>query len=272
MILKYNKDPVFVLDEVSRITNEIVSRIVKHKFTIPAMAKTFDVYHKKRMLDFYSNFVKKGDLCFDIGANIGKFTEVLLELGAKVVCVEPQETCLQQLHKSFDNNKNAIIIPYAIGESEGEGELAIHEGGSGISTLSAKYKNTYPSDQLGGRKWTKMKRVPITTLDRLVLQFGLPKYCKIDVEGYETQVLKGLSKPIKFTSFEFHKWFFEEARNCINRLSQIGNAEFNYVFGESMRFLLPEWVSPEELYKKIDIATYILDDKFYWGDIYARFV
>lgn len=271
IILAHNKDLVFVFDAVSKIASDIVSRIANRRIpTLPVMAKTFDLYHKKRMLAFYSRLIKRGDLCFDVGANVGKFTEVLLELGAKVVCVEPQEACLQQLHQSFGDNKNVIIVPKALGECEGEGELYIPmcEENLGISTLSAKYKN---APELSEWKWTK-RRVSITTLDNLILSYGLPKYCKIDVEGFEVQVLKGLSKPIRFISFEFHRWCFEEARKCIDLLSQIGNAEFNYMFAESMKFLLHNWVSPEELHKKIDVATYILDDRFYLGDIYARFV
>jgi FkbM family methyltransferase len=274
IILAHNKDLVFVFDEVlNNVAGSIVSRIANRRIpTLPLMAKTFALHHKKRMLAFYSRLIKKGDLCFDVGANVGKFTEVLLELGAKVVCVEPQETCLSQLRKLFCDNKNVIIVPKALGECEGEGELATFEENLGMSTLSAKYKNTCPPDQLSGLKWSKMKRVPITTLDNLILSYGLPKYCKIDVEGFEAQVLKGLSKPIRLVSFEFHRWCFEEAEKCVNRLVQIGNVEFNYMFADSMKFLLQKWVSPEELYKKIDVATYILDNRFYLGDIYARFV
>jgi FkbM family methyltransferase len=232
------------------------------------MEKAFDLHHKKKMLMFYSKLIKRGDLCFDVGAYMGKFTEVLMELGAKVVCVEPQEACLRQLQSSFGNNKNVIIIPKALGEFEGEGELMISEKTPGISTMSAEYRN---APELAWFKWTRTKRVPITTLDKLIASYGLPKYCKIDVEGFEAHVLKGLSKPIRFVSFEFHKWCFEEAKECVRRLLQIGNVEFNFMFGESMNFMLQKWVSPEELYKKI-VERPLSDEGFFWGDIYAKFL
>ena len=60
-----------------------------------------DKSDRKKMIQFYSNFISNGDLCFDVGANIGNRTEVFLELGAKVICVEPQQACLQQLNKIF---------------------------------------------------------------------------------------------------------------------------------------------------------------------------
>jgi hypothetical protein len=46
----------------------------------------------RKRLTFYRNFIRNGDLCFDIGANIGTRTEAFLELGAKVVAVEPQRS------------------------------------------------------------------------------------------------------------------------------------------------------------------------------------
>lgn len=81
----------------------------------------------REMLKFYSQFIRKGDLCFDVGANTGKFTSVFLELGAKVVCVEPQEVCLRELHQSLGDNRNVIIVGEALGQFEGEGELMICE-------------------------------------------------------------------------------------------------------------------------------------------------
>lgn len=50
--------------------------------------------HKKEM-EFYSQFIEKHDLCFDVGANMGSKTSKFLKLGAKVVSIEPQEACLK---------------------------------------------------------------------------------------------------------------------------------------------------------------------------------
>jgi FkbM family methyltransferase len=221
--------------------------------------------HEREMSKFYSQFIKKGDLCFDVGANVGKFTKVFLKLGAKVICIEPQETCLQQLYKSFGDNKNVIIVGKAVGESEGYGELMICEDATTISTMSTKWKNESRFSK--NYKWIKTQnKVPITTLDALILSHGLPKFCKIDVEGFEESVLKGLTKPIPFISFEFTTEFFDDAKKCINHLQSIGQVEFNCTLGESMKFLFSKWVAPDELYKKIAEV----DNKLLWGDIYAR--
>jgi len=238
----------------------------KVKLSIARMSPRY-LSNEKEMLQFYSQFIKKGDLCFDVGANVGKFTKVFLKLEAKVVCVEPQETCLQQLYKLFGDNKNVFIVGKAVGECEGYGELMTCVEAPTISTMSSKWKNEgrFSKDY----KWTKTKnKVPITTLDALILSYGLPKFCKIDVEGFEESVLKGLTKPIPFISFEFTREFFDDAKKCINRLQSMDRVEFNCTLDESWKFLFSKWVAPDELYEKIAE----LDNKLLWGDIYARFL
>lgn len=226
----------------------------------------WNIRHRKEALQFYSQFIRKGDLCFDVGAYIGNKTEILLELGAKVVCIEPQQVCLQHLYKLFGNNKDVIIVAKAVADREGYAELAICEDAPAISTMSDRWQNEgrFSKDH----KWTTTQEVPTTTLDALIVQYGLPVFCKIDVEGFEEPVLKGLTKPIPFISFEFTREFFRDAKQCINHLLSIGPVEFNCSIGKSMKLLFPTWVTPNELYEKLDS----LEDVLLWGDIYAKFV
>jgi FkbM family methyltransferase len=223
-----------------------------------------DAHHRRAMLEFYSQFIKKGDLCFDIGANIGKFTELFLKLGARVVCVEPQETLLRQLYKSFGNNRDVIIIDKAVGERESYGELMICDEAPTISTMSVKWKNKSRFSK--NYKWTRKQKVSVTTLDTLIKSYGVPKFCKIDVEGFEESVLKGLTKRIPLVSFEFTREFLDDAKECVNYLLFIGYMEFNCVIGDSPKFLFPDWVTPKELFKKMSFA----ERQLTWGDIYAK--
>lgn len=220
---------------------------------------------KEAMRAFYGRFVRSQELCFDVGANLGNRTEVLLDLGARVICIEPQSACVRRLRKRFGKNGNVVIVEAALGEKEGGGELAICEQEPTISTMSQKWRNE--GRFVGKNEWTKTVPVAVTTLDRLIAQYGTPAFCKIDVEGFEVPVLKGLSQSISVISFEFTREFFTDAKACINHLLSIGPAAFNASLGESMTLLWEKWVHPEELYGRLDAE----EDPLLWGDIYTKF-
>lgn len=85
----------------------------------------FDTYNKD-ILHFYKLFVKPGDLCFDIGANVGRKTDIFLKLGAKVIAVEPQPEYAQFLKNKFKNKSDVIIVDSAIDMAEGTKQLYIY--------------------------------------------------------------------------------------------------------------------------------------------------
>ena len=231
--------------------------------------------NRKKLLKFYSRFVQKDDLCFDIGANYGRRTEIFLKLGARVVAVEPQEACMQELQKKYGNNKRVILVKKAISDNHGEEELMISDSHT-LSTMSKEWIDSIKSSDMffvstHAFSWQKSVKVQVTTLNQLIKEYGKPAFCKIDVEGYEYKVLKGLSEPIRMVSLEFTptQEFILSAINTIKHLASIGEVKFNYSFGESISLVLNEWVEPvvisnilSNLPKKTPIS----------GDIYARFI
>ena len=70
--------------------------------------KPFNVFKLKR---FYGQFVKEGDLCFDIGAHNGNRTSTWLSLGARVVAIEPQPRFFQYLQDKFNSHENYTGLP-----------------------------------------------------------------------------------------------------------------------------------------------------------------
>jgi len=223
-------------------------------------------FRRRRRILFYSKFVSPGDLCFDVGANVGNRTDILLRLGARVIAIEPQSECLVELKRKFGSNPNVILIKAGLDEVENEYRTILKSEQSGISSMSEEWiKTVKASGRFGKEKWTDHEQVQVTTLDALISKYGLPSFCKIDVEGYELNVIKGLSNPIRTISFEFTPEIMEPAVGAIKHLQTLGPYEFNYSIGESMQLSLGNWVDSQEIIS--DLIS--LRDKTVFGDIYA---
>jgi len=220
---------------------------------------------RKDMIKFHSQFIKPKDLVFDIGANIGNYAKIYKSLGAKVVCLEPQPYCISKLKKRFENDKNITIVEKGVAEKISELELNLDSNNHATATFSQQFKEDGPFND---RTWEKKIKVSVTTLDELIKQYGLPSYCKIDVEGYEYSVLKGLSKPIKYISFEYFKSLLDLVEKCIKHLEELGKPMYNYCeYNRPTKFKLDTWTSD----KNILIGNINNLKSASSGDIYVRF-
>src|SRR5271165_6144392 len=76
---------------------------------------------RREIAELYRQFISAGDLCFDIGANIGEVSQVMLDLGARVVAVEPQSESVEALRKRFAGKQNFTLVPKAAGSAAGSG-------------------------------------------------------------------------------------------------------------------------------------------------------
>jgi FkbM family methyltransferase len=137
----------------------------------------------RKILNFYSQFIKKGDLCFDVGAHKGNRAAAFLKIGARVIAVEPQKSCIKFLQSKFGKNPNFVLVGKGLAESEGELTMSICEEADDISTFSEKWK----MGRFSQYEWNKKELTQVTTLDNLIKEFGPPIFCKIDVEGFEYQ-------------------------------------------------------------------------------------
>ncbi len=137
----------------------------------------------QRLRGFYGAWLKRGDLVFDVGANVGRFVRIFHSLGARVVAVEPQQHCVRYLRSRY--GKVATIEPVGVGAELGTMELHVSPSHT-ISSFSTDWmKAVNESGRFGKDQWGKTQQTPIVTLDSLIAKHGSPRYVKIDVEGFE---------------------------------------------------------------------------------------
>jgi FkbM family methyltransferase len=223
-------------------------------------------FNSNRLKKFYSQFVKEGDLCFDIGAHTGNRTNAWLSLKARVIAVEPSSIFAAHLKKRFGNNHDIIIEQKALSNQEGKMNLKISSLYPTVSTLSEQWGDTVNS-VLKKNVYDKREEVEVITLQNLVDKYGKPEFCKIDVEGFEKEVLEGLKVPFRNLSFEFYSENMEKANTCIDLLELLGNYEFNWSISESLTLKEKQWIKGIQLKTILSKMTIVNS-----GDVYARLI
>ena len=205
---------------------------------------------------------KAGDLVFDIGANIGNKAAEFLASGARVVCFEPQPDCLIILQQRFAGNPHLVIEGCGLAAQAGELEMSICSAANTISTFSEEWKK----GRFAGYKWDRKVSVPVTTLDAAIVRYGRPAYIKVDVEGFELDVLRGLSSCVPLLSFEFTSETLAIGRDCARHLESLGFCKFNAKLNTLDNYVSYCWLSAEELFTLLSLSS----DPGMWGDIYAQ--
>lgn len=223
---------------------------------------------------FLKQFIAPGDLVFDIGAHIGNKTSLYLACDAHVICIEPQPVCCALLHAKFNHNPQVTIDQIGIAEQYGQLTLAVCSSSTTISTFSQEWREK-SRHKKAGYQWDTTIKVAVVPLDEMIKKYGMPRFCKIDVENYEYEVLKGLSKPITYLSFEFCMETIHNAQKCLDHLESLGYKKFNFAAAEYPLFIASGWLSKEKLLQSINAyqSTFLMQEHDdLWGDIYAYYV
>ncbi|MEO6668013.1 MAG: FkbM family methyltransferase [Ferruginibacter sp.] len=227
------------------------------KYKIPDYYKEMNelsaFYHKQ--LD-----EKHPTLVFDIGANVGDHSNIFSKIAKRLVCVEPDDLNNDILRARFGRNKNITIIKKAVAEKEGTSVFYMEAAGSALNTLSSKWVNVLEESEDSrfgeGHKFNTSKKVAITTLDKLINEYGKPDYIKIDVEGFEKEVVSTLREKISIISFECNlPEFLDETITIVEHLLSINNnAQFNLL--REKDFELENNISGQKMIELINSGKY----------------
>ncbi|HEY2548638.1 MAG TPA: FkbM family methyltransferase [Candidatus Acidoferrum sp.] len=209
---------------------------------------------RRKEMNFYRtvlNGLRKNDLIFDIGANNGTKAKIFLDLGVRVVAVEPDRANQEILKEKFLNYRMhrlpIVVVGKAVGQGSGTATMLVESPGSALNTLSLKWAeslrkgNSHFPQTMG---FGDSADVEVTTIEDLIRDYGMPCYVKIDTEGYEINVLRGMRRPVPLLSFEVNlPEFRQEGLECLDILDELAlGGTFNYVadYGEGMA--LAKWL------------------------------
>jgi FkbM family methyltransferase len=242
--------------------------------TSPALAGVFrslrlyrgDDARHAAMDRLHARFLCAGDLAFDVGAHVGDRIASFRRLGARVVALEPQPLCHRALRLLHGRDPGVTLLRAAAGAAPGRIEFLVNRANPTVSTAAADFVAA-AGGAAGweGQVWDSRIEVEVTTLDALIVRHGEPRFVKIDVEGFEPEVLRGLSTPIPALSFEFTTIQRAAAETCIDLLATLGPYRFDAALGESQRF---EFGTPADA-ARLKAWLHALPHAANSGDIYA---
>jgi FkbM family methyltransferase len=169
-------------------------------------------------------------LLFDIGANRGDATIAGTALGYKVIALEPAPRVFAELVRNFIYDPNVIPLRLAVSETIGD-RIEFYECvEDGLSTIEKSWL-TDPSMPYNGKEFRTVY-VNTCTMDWLVEQYGRPDLIKIDVEGAEWAVLRGMTENYGKLVFEWTQETLDQHDEQLAYLKSIGYTKFRMQFIE----------------------------------------
>jgi FkbM family methyltransferase len=186
-------------------------------------------------------------LIFDIGYNIGDFARACTKIynNCKIIGVEANPMLTERYWRTFREQRNLkekpknveLINKLVSSESGKQIPFYINAYQHGLSSASVEFMEksrfTKGSKYIPNPEDSAIFLDPINvetiTLDDLIKKHGTPDFIKIDVEGYEQEVVSGLSKSVSLLGLEWHEEDYDSVVNSVNHLISLGFKEFGVI-------------------------------------------
>ena len=205
-------------------------------------------------------------ILYDVGANEGKYTEINLNKFDKYILVEANPLLAEKLRQKYKTN-TAIHIVEAIASNK-ESETFYISNADTISTSDtewirqSRFSNNYT--------WRPVEGIQTVSLDRLISIYGEPTLLKIDVEGYEYNVLQSLTKKVKLLCFEWAEEKKEEILLSLEYLHNQNYTRFHLQMEDKYDYVVDDadWCDFRKMYDLMNVSCNI-NRKEIWGMLWV---
>jgi FkbM family methyltransferase len=168
-------------------------------------------------------------IAFDIGANKGEYVDFFLSKAFdKVVAVEANPLMIEFLKDKYATDSRVEVVGKAISDVAGQTIDFWVCSDTGISSADLSWSTIGRFSRDPNYKWEKIQ-VRTTTIDQLVLLYGAPNHIKMDVEGYESVALRGMSLAYCPVRFEWEEEKIDELEQSLYHMKEIGYYYFGIV-------------------------------------------
>jgi FkbM family methyltransferase len=194
------------------------------------------------------------DLVYDVGMNNGDDTAYYLSLGFRVAAIEANPELVEQAKSRFANeiaSQRLVILNVGIADREGELAFWICDADTHWSSFDRAYASW-------GNSPNHSIQIRTARFETIVAQYGVPHFCKIDIQGNDCLCLEG------FNAHHVPKFLSIEALNLdlrlLDKLAALGYSRFKCV--EQSTFLPMEFPPVPEQHAVERAKWLLMSSKF----------
>jgi len=210
-------------------------------------------------------------LLFDIGANVGAYTQARKHEFERCVLVEANPLLCEKLQATFqaEIEQSHVIVCNNIVSKEASATFYVNKADT-ISTADIEWVQQSRFSE-SYRQWTPINNVATISIDELIRVYGVPSYLKIDVEGYEWNVIQSLTQCLQNTHIAF-EWAEEKKAELLlilDWLHNLGYTQFSVQYEDAYNFQPIEWLEYQVVYQQLE-QELMIQRKSKWGMIHVR--